>query len=165
MMGNKMKRSEQKAKIEELYRQIEELRDMEIEEDGFWKPKYNGNYWYFSTDTCRVFNTFWGPTHVHENRLNVGNMYKTKEEAEFQLERMNVLGELKKFSCKFRNGESNHYIFLNCNTNELGIVVSDAYISLNVYFESNARRKKLLRQSEKIELRSICLRWKNDTKI
>ena len=117
---------------------------MEIEEDGFWKPEYNGNYWYFCTDTCRVFNTFWGPTHVHENRLNIGNMYKTKEEAEFELERMNVLGELKKFSRKFRKDELNYYIYLNCNTNELGTVLSDNRERFNVYFESYEKAKEAI---------------------
>lgn len=139
-----MKRSEQKAKLEELYRQIGELQDMEIEEDGFWKPGYGKDYWYVSTDSYRVFKTSWGPTHVHENRLNVGNMYKTKEEAEFQLEKMNVLGELKKFSCKFRKDKPNYYIYLDYNTDELVTLLSDNRVRISVYFESNTKAKEAI---------------------
>ena len=43
-----MKRSEQKAKIEELYRQIKELKKVKIEEDGVWKPENDEEYWFIS---------------------------------------------------------------------------------------------------------------------
>lgn len=122
--------------IIQLKKCVEELKRKEIE-GTVLIPEYRGKYWYVSTDECRVYRTFW---------RNFGDMYKTKEEAEFELERMNVLGELKKFSCKFRKGESNYYIFLNCNTNELGIVVSDCYISLDIYFESNAKAREAIKE-------------------
>lgn len=116
-------------------KQIEELKNVKIDEDKVWKPKHRENYWYIDS---------FGEVHVDrwlcfggdEFRYSVGNVFKTKEEAEFEAERLEVLTELKKFSRKFRKGELNYYISLNSKTNELGIYVSDYYIGLDVYFES-----------------------------
>lgn len=139
-----MNRKEYDKELEDIKKRIEKLEHVEVEEDEVWKPKHRENYWYIDS---------FGEVHVDrwlffggdEFRYSVGNVFKTKEEAEFKAERLEVLAELKKFSCKFRKGELNYYIFLDCNTNELEIFVSDVYISLNVYFESEDRAREAVK--------------------
>lgn len=116
-------------------KQIEELKNVKIEEDSVWKPKYNGDYWYIDI-YCGVLKSIWKDTDADNLMLLCGNIFKTGEEAKFESERLKVVAELKKFSRKFRKGELNYYISLNSKTNELGIYVSDYYIGLDVYFES-----------------------------
>ena len=121
--------------IKKLKKSVNEIKGKESE-GSIWRPRYGEDYWFISTDECKVYKTYWRNFDTHEKRFKMGNVYETQEEAEFQLEKMNVLGELKKFSYKYRKGELNYYIYLNSNTNELGIVLSDIYMRFDFYFES-----------------------------
>ena len=89
-----MKRSEQKAKIEELYRQIEELKNVNIEEDGVWKPENDEDYWFISS-YAELYRVEWTDYSSDKDRLSIGNVFRTEEEAEFQIEKLKVLAELK----------------------------------------------------------------------
>ena len=119
-----MRRSEQKAKLEELYRQIEELKNVEIEEDGVWKPIYGDNYWYIDS-FCNTKISNWENDNFDYKRLSFGNVFRKEEEAEFKVERLKVITELKNFSCMFRKGKLNYYISLKVVNNSLVLELSD----------------------------------------
>lgn len=107
-----MNRSEQKARLEELYKQIEELKNMEIEEDGFWKPRLGEKYW-FITDGGSIEEDEWEDRTIyaiHYNAFKIGNVFRTEEEAEFQVEKLKVITELKRFSKKFEENKDNFCI-------------------------------------------------------
>lgn len=67
-----------------------------------WKPEDNEKYYFGYSDGsvshdifhhCNVTGTY-----VHENRYALGNCFKTREKAEFALERQKVIMELKRFA-------------------------------------------------------------------
>lgn len=108
----------------------------EVEEySGVWKPKYDEDYYYIN-DEGDVLEDFWGDDFEDSNRLAIDNVFRTQKEAEDEVERRDVMQELKQFSCKFRYDEDNWLMFYD--------------------------HEKLL---EKIKLRNMFSGWKNDTKI
>lgn len=111
-----MKRSEYEAKlkkyeeeVEELKKCIKELKEVEIEEDGIWVPEIDEEYW-FIYNYADLDYEIWLDYSFDKDRLAIGNVFKTKEEAEFEVERLKVLAELKQFSRKFKYGLANYYI-------------------------------------------------------
>ncbi len=93
-----MRRSEYEAKMKALQDEIEALKKVEIEEDSRrWEPNYDDEYYYVEgrgyveTDT-------WQDWNVDIGRYNIGNCFKTHEEAEFMIEKLRVLAELKEFA-------------------------------------------------------------------
>lgn len=125
-------------------KQIEELKNMKIEEYVVWKPKYNGDYWYID-NYCGVLKSIWKDTDLDNLMLLCGNVFKTKEEAEFEAEKLRVVAELKKFSCKYRKDELNYYISLNSKTNELGVTLSDIYTRFDFYFNSYEKANEAIK--------------------
>lgn len=92
-----MRRSEYEERLEELNKQIEELKNVEIEEDGFWKPEHMNDYWYIDS-FGKVFKDRWNDSRSNFYSLCFGNVFKTKEEAEFEAERLRVYRELRQYS-------------------------------------------------------------------
>ena len=135
----------QEEEIKHLKKCIKELKDKESE-DSIWIPEYREEYWMVFIGECRVYRAFWRNSDIDKKRLNVGNVHKTQEEAMFKLEKMKVLEELKKFSCKYRKGELNYYISLNSNTNELLISLSYIYMRFDFYFESYEKAKEAIEE-------------------
>ena len=70
-------------------------------ESKVWKPKYNDKY-YFIDDRGEIIYSFWsgGPDVIRmdKDRYDLGNCFKTQEEAEFALERHKVIVELERFT-------------------------------------------------------------------
>ena len=72
-------------------------------ESKVWKPKYKDKY-YLIDDCGEVIHSFWsgGPNFIpmNNNRYDLGNCFKTQEEAEFALERQKVIVELERYALK-----------------------------------------------------------------
>lgn len=51
--------------------------------------------------------------------LEIGNVYLTKEEAEFELKRLKVIAKLKKHTRPFVDGIKNYFIILYCDSDRL----------------------------------------------
>lgn len=67
-------------------------------------------YWYIGDDgvvSCATLEDF----PLYERRLSVGNIFISKERAEFEVEKYKVLAELKPFSRPFIYGLENYYIY------------------------------------------------------
>lgn len=151
-----MKRSEYEAKlnkyeeeIEELKKCIKELKNVEIEEDGFWEPG-DGDSYYCIFDDGDVKEIWWRYHDVHNGRLSIGNIFKTKEEAKFEVERLKVLAELKQFSKDFKFGAYNYYLSLimssKCFYHNISYdIETDRKAQGVIYFES----EKMAREAVK----------------
>ena len=96
--------------IEEFEKRLKEVKDKYEK----IKPKlgYTETYWYIHNDG-RVFSDFWSDTQPEHNIFAIGNVFKTKEEAEFEVERRKVLHELKRLGRPFRPNQSNYSICLH----------------------------------------------------
>lgn len=74
-----------------------------------WKPKENDEYFYIFA--CGgVGRTFWiGKNSFDEGRYNFNNVFKTKEEAEFELERKKIMIELQNYADEHNDPDFNIY--------------------------------------------------------
>ena len=62
-----------------------------------WKPKINERYLFF--DNVASINTeIWTQHRLDEERYSIGNCFKIKEDAEFAVEKLKVITELKRFA-------------------------------------------------------------------
>lgn len=75
-------------------------------ESKVWKPKYKDKY-YFIDDRGEIIYSFWsgGPDSIlmDKDRYDLGNCFKTQEEAEFALERHKVIVELERFAKEYND--------------------------------------------------------------
>lgn len=108
-----------------------------------WNPEENETYYYSYSDghiekaTCDNRN-------MDKNRYAIGNCFKTKEEAEFALERQKVITELKRFALEHNDKEidwnniEQRKCFLSYQ-HDKNIIFIDFYYSVqiyNIYFTS-----------------------------
>lgn len=64
-------------------------------EDEF--PKIGDYYWFICSDNSLGY-IDWENSYIDKGRLALGNVFLTEEEAEFELERLKVIAELKKYA-------------------------------------------------------------------
>lgn len=141
-----MRRSEYEERLEELTKQIEELKNVKIEEYEVWKPKYNEQYWVIDSDGDVVCD-FWEGSILEQDRVDIGNVFKTKEEAEFEVGRRMVLNSLKKYSCGFRVDLENYYIYLDCKNDNLCYAYRVSRLQQGeVYFESEEKVREAIKE-------------------
>lgn len=93
-----MRRSEYEAKMKALQDEIETLKKVEIEEDsGRWKPTSGDNY-YLINSKGHVLSDSWVEWGEDRDVYSIGNCFKTYEEADFAIQKLKVLAELKEFA-------------------------------------------------------------------
>ena len=68
-------------------------------------PEYGEKYWYIASDGQISIHVIWYNTPTDNNSLMVGNCFKTREEAEFEVERLKVIKELKDYALKHNESE------------------------------------------------------------
>lgn len=90
-------------RIEELEKELAELKCKVKEGTKF--PEYGDIYWCIDAEGIVYVNTFEG-IQADRNILEIGNVFKTAEEAEFAVEKLKVEAELRKFSRPFEYGEN-----------------------------------------------------------
>ena len=95
-----------------------------------WKPKIGEEYWYIGIEyISEVWSNTWYGDELEEKYFTVGNVFKTKEEAEFQLERLKVISELKSFSTKLQINKDNYGI-------EYDAIEKEIYIYNNIHMST-----------------------------
>lgn len=148
-----MKRSEYELKMKALQDEIEALKKVEIEEDsGRWKPEMRDEYYYIeengSIDSYR-----WDNYGYDNEHYKIGNCFKTREEAEFVVERFKVLAELKEFAepfdtewdCADTQGVDKHwFIGYNYGISHLYVDSRMTYRRAELYFASEEDAKKAI---------------------
>src|SRR5699024_1817187 len=81
-------------------------------------PTCDDAYWYMTT-TGKIFNSKWDGFTSEEYMLEIGNIFRTKEQAEFALAKLKVEAEFRKFSRPFENGKFNYYLFFDIDGNSI----------------------------------------------
>lgn len=115
--------------LEEVDKRVEALKA----EDEF--PKDGDDYWYMDAEGD-VFISTWGEDYCDSMQIAIGNVFRTREEAEFAVEKLKVEAELRKFSRPFKNGIYNHFIEFFPNSKKIDINTEHAIQAQGViYFE------------------------------
>lgn len=123
-------------RIEELEKELAELKCKVKEGPKF--PQDGEDYWLISGEGCVTY-TMFTDNHVDLGRKEVGNVFRTKEQAEFAVEKLKVEAELQKFGRPFKEGEYNYFIQIHPSHNNI-VTESDDYYQTQgtIYFESTA---------------------------
>lgn len=69
-----------------------------------WKPKKGDKYYYIG-NAGSIFNCDWREDNLDEARLNIGNCFKTEEEAQHIIDKLKVINELQNFAIENRDEE------------------------------------------------------------
>lgn len=147
--GDRDRIKELKEKLVSLRKELTELVTKEAREAGYWIPSDGDTYWYISTYT-RIGKGVWDIMREDSGRLAVGNVFKTKEDVEFELERLRVLSLIKPFTCKFRKTDDSPLYVITTTVDGGVTVCSYDYICLadsTVYFDS---KEQALKAVEKV---------------
>lgn len=102
-------------------------------------PQNGDEYWHID-DGGYILNEKWDGLDFEEYRLAIGNVFHTREEAQFVVEKLKVEAELRKFSRPFENGKFNYYIFFYIDGGyiEVGYKVA-CHSQGTTYFESEEK--------------------------
>lgn len=102
----KEKQEELKRELEELDTQIKELKEQnEIKEDyKRWRTQEGKSYWYIDSD-CEAFKEFERNDDYDNARYEIGNYFRTKEEAKKVVEKIKIYTRLKGLALRLNNGE------------------------------------------------------------
>lgn len=112
-----------------------------------WKPEENETYYYICSYCNIEKDTYYDiniKNNIHKNRYALGNCFKTKEEAEFALERQKVIMELKRFALEhnkedidWNDSKQRKYVLsYQHNKNIIFIDYYYNYQSCSIYFTS-----------------------------
>jgi hypothetical protein len=120
-----------------------------IKESKVWKPKKNEGY-YYHIFVDAEYTTWYGDDFDNE-RYEIGNYFKTREEAQFQVEKLKVIAELKRYAlenneCELNWGErkSKYYIYCDCEDMKLRVNWVWCYKSNGIYFSSRDIAEKAI---------------------
>ncbi len=124
-----------------LKQRIAELEEQAKEEQEF--PQYKDTYYYIQS-SGRVDWLPWVDDDIGLRQQGLGNVFRTREQAEFAVEKLKVEAELRKFSVPFKDNDNNYYIELYLPDKTLSIDRSEYFQTQGtIYFES----KKVAQQA------------------
>ena len=85
-------REDERAKLMEIIEISEHRRE------SVWKPQCGEKYWIVGSSSVDIYNATWSDSNGDLLRYEIGNCFKSKEDAEFALEKLKVLAELRRFA-------------------------------------------------------------------
>ena len=120
--------------INSLKQRITELEEQAKEKQEF--PQEDDVFCFINTFGKPVEST-WGESITNRQLIEIGNMFRTKEQAEFAVEKLKIEAELRKFSRPFKEDEYNYFIQIHPSHNNI-VTDSDDYYQTQgtIYFES-----------------------------
>lgn len=128
--------------LKALKERIAELEEREKREKEF--PQDGDEYWFIDS-TGEVINEKWEGLSFEIERLEFGNIFKTKEQAQFAVEKLKVEAELRKYSRPFELDSLNHYIFLDTDDDCLGVdSLSFCQSQGTIHFESEGKAQQAI---------------------
>lgn len=110
---NKKQHEEVREHFEEYIRAV--LNGYEVEKEKTplgWIPKRREIYW-FLDNTIGVYYNRNSFSDIDNHVFQYSKVFKTKEEAEFEKERIKVTRELEKYAREFKRGDFNYYIYVD----------------------------------------------------
>ena len=128
--------------LKALKERIAELEELARGEQGF--PQSGDNYWYINPLGI-VLRDEWSDFVSERYMIEIGNVFKTEQDAHFAVEKLKVEAELRKFSRPFEKGEYNSYIFFYIDGDylEVGYKVSTPSQGA-IYFESEEKAQQAI---------------------
>lgn len=133
------------SRIEELEKELAELKSKVKEGPKF--PEYGDTYWCIDAEGIVYVNDFEG-IQADRNILEIGNVFKTAEEAEFAVDKLKVEAELRKYSRPFESGKFNYYLFFNIESDCLDIhFTSYCPPQGSIYFESEEKAQQAIKSA------------------
>ena len=128
--------------IKALKERIVELEELAKEEEEF--PQDGDVYWYINP-LGFAFHDEWSGFITERHKIEIGNVFKTKEQADFAVEKLKVEAELRKFSRPFKYGDWNFEILWNNHENNIELDWSGYVVRQSVvYFESGEVAEKAI---------------------
>lgn len=128
--------------IKLLKERIIELEVLAEEEQKF--PLDWDEYWYIDINGDAVSEKWLG-VDIEKDMFEIGNFFKTKEQAEFAVEKLKVEAELRKFSSPFKEGENNYNIFFEAYGKFVDIdCVLYRQMQGTIYFESREKAQEAI---------------------
>ena len=115
--------------IKEIEKEIEEVKsrlnnlenilgEMKKEEGNVqWVPEYGDDYCCIVSGAIKTYN--WYGSIFDYSCLEIGNVFKSAEEAEFMVEKLKVIRELNRYSCRFKKGFEQYGITYNYDKSEV----------------------------------------------
>lgn len=132
-------------RIEELEKELAELKCKVKEGPKF--PEYGDIYWCIDAEGIVYANNFEG-IQADRNILEIGNVFKTAEQAEYAVEKLKVEAELRKFSRHFESGETSYYIFFHIEIDCLDThFTSYCPPQGSIYFESEEKAQQAIKSA------------------
>ena len=120
--------------IKALKERIAELEEQEKQEREF--PQYGNTYWCINA-YGGVSKEIWDGYDIEKDMFEIGNGFRTEQEAEFAVEKLKVEAELRKFSKPFVDDNDNYFIEINSYYKYLAVHSNDSYRTQGtIYFES-----------------------------
>ena len=126
--------------IDEFDKRVEALKE---EEQEF--PQDGDDYWFIDS-TGEVINEKWEGLSFEIERLEFGNIFKTKEQVEFAFEKLKVEAELRKFSRPFEIYGTNYHLYFAKDDGFMGIgYTTTSLIQGAIYFENEETAREAIK--------------------
>ena len=127
----------------EFNEKIKALKAEAQREDEF--PRDGDDYWYLDI-TGEVINKKWGGFASEEGMLKIGNIFRTKQQAEFAVEKLKVEAELRKFSTSFVLYNENWFLVLADTQQDVMPLYENREVTQGtIYFESKERAEEAVK--------------------
>lgn len=145
-------KDEKLKRIEDIEKELAELKESIKEEDEnnqlCWEPKLGERYYYI-TDYVEPYSEIWSESimdSVDRDRLAIGNVFKTKEESNFAIERLKVIHELRQYAesrdAAWDGKKKHHYIAYNLDIEDINIYYNSLCNHNDIYFSSKEMAEK-----------------------
>ena len=126
--------------LKALKERIAELEELAKEEREF--PQDGDVYWYINP-LGFAFHDEWSGFITERHKIEIGNVFKTKEQADFAVEKLKVEAELRKFSRPFEYGKFNYCLLFDIDGNNFRTDVTSYCPSQGaIYFESEEKTQQ-----------------------
>lgn len=126
-----------------------------VEESKVWKPKEKELYFYYDSEGL-IYESVYSGGSIDKNRLDLGNCFRTREQAKHMVEKLKVINELKNFAAENNEKEidwkndnqEKHIITYAVNYEYKNIIFSYSsiakYLPFNIYFTSKEITQKAI---------------------
>lgn len=111
------------------------------EKPKVWKPEDKKEYYFINAGGC-ICDDIWTNCILDNNLYAIGNCFKTEKEAEFALEKLKVIAELKRFAQErndkiyWNNGSWKYYIAYDYTANKVIYMSAMTSKRNDIYFTS-----------------------------
>lgn len=161
-----MTRQEIKKKIAEIEAGIAELKEelerVENTNPDVFIPKYNEKYLMIRSDGV-IFQTYWNDAVIDKDRLATGNVFRTPEEAKFEIERLKVIHELKMYAeprdTNWDGENEFYYITYSLDNKDIQVHLKSLYKHHDIYFSSKDRAWEAIKEvgEDRVKIYYLCV--------